>query len=154
MFRVVKRYKRKLESHFKKQVDRGQFNIMLDSQLAALVKATARRLEVPTYVLSEHLLQLGVVEVMALMQDEALTERLGRHLLDQHLLVAALDPEPETTTQRVRRISNVLNLLEMLEITADPQEQTDLIRQFATSVLKRQPTRWTTSEAAADEREG
>ncbi|MFC2019305.1 hypothetical protein ACFLU4_05035 [Chloroflexota bacterium] len=126
--KAIKRYKKKLEKRFSKQVARVQCNFVCDSRIAQRLRGLARRLEVPIYVLAEHILQLGLQEVLAIMDDEALHERLCRHLVQDHLLCPATKPETEPVSRRAQRIGSTLMLLKLLEVRTSPEEQQQIIQ--------------------------
>ncbi len=47
----------------------------------------------------EHSLQLGITEVYTMTQDEALKDKLCRHLVQDHLLTPVTKPESEQLSQ-------------------------------------------------------
>ena len=89
-FRTLKRYKKRLEQRFTQQNGRTQLNFTCDNELVLGLKALAQHLEIPIYPLAEHILQLGMAEVLTSIGDKALRENLQRHLLQDHLLVKEL----------------------------------------------------------------
>ena len=93
-----------------------QLNFVCDAGLIARLKLLARYLESPTYPLAEHVIELGMSEVAAMLIDDALKERLQRHLMQEHLLIDALDPEDRSTSVRAERIHDALRLLELIEL--------------------------------------
>ena len=99
----------------KKQKERKVFGFLCDPKLALAIKMMAHHLETPIYPVAEHLLQLGMKEMVAMLDDEALKERLQRHLLQQHLLVTELDEETEPVSRRALRIRNAIKLLNLYE---------------------------------------
>jgi hypothetical protein len=124
---TVKRYKRRLSRRFRKEIKRQQFNFYCDWKVVVTLKAFAHKLEVPVYVLTEHCLQLGVLEVIDLMEDEALNDQLCRHLVRDHLLTPVTKPQSEPISYRLTRLRNVSNLLSLLEIRKSPEEQAEMI---------------------------
>ncbi|MFC2018686.1 hypothetical protein ACFLU4_01850 [Chloroflexota bacterium] len=128
LIRVIRRYKKKLEKKFGKQIPRAQFNITCDCKIILALKKIAQCLEVPVYVITEHALQLGLREVDAIMDDEALSERLCRHLVEGHLLCPAIKPESESISRRALRIRNTLYLLRLMESRKSPEEQQQIIQ--------------------------
>jgi len=77
----------------KKHNERKVFGFLCDPKLAFGVKMIATQLETPIYPLVEHLLQLGVEQVYPALEDEDFKEELQEHLLNEHLLVPALDQQ-------------------------------------------------------------
>jgi hypothetical protein len=131
LFNTIKRYKRKLERHFnRKEGNRHQFNFSCDRNIAMAIKLMAKSLGTPIYPLCEHLLQLGSAEVVALMEDPALRERLCRHLLERHLMVPAVVPELEPVSRRAMRFKNAMNFLELLDNANNPQAQLEIIMEL------------------------
>lgn len=76
----------------------------------------AHALECPAYCIAEHILQLGLAEVLTGIEDEALEENLQRHLLQNHLLVKELKPMDEPISRRALRLQNTMKLLELIEM--------------------------------------
>ncbi|MDP2950231.1 MAG: hypothetical protein Q8P22_11915 [Chloroflexota bacterium] len=74
---------------------RTTFGFACDPGISAVVKLLARKLEVPIYPLAEHVLQLGLAQVLALQEDEEFKKALQQHLAHQHLLVPLLNEENE-----------------------------------------------------------
>lgn len=121
--RFLRRYKKRLERKFSPQIGRRGFNFQCDVGLRVLLEVMARRLECPIYVLAEHLLEVGLLEVVALLEDEALMERLQRHLVRHHLLVTDLGDAPPHVSKRARRIESALRLLGIYERRGVPIER-------------------------------
>lgn len=122
LFRAIKRYKKRLEKRFTQQIGRKQLNVMCDNRLILQLKALASYLEIPIYPLCEHVLQLGLAEVLTGIEDEALKENLERHLLQDHLLVKELQAMDETTSRRALRLRNTMKLLDLIELKAGSPE--------------------------------
>lgn len=127
LIRAVKRYKKGLAKRFTKEIGRKQFNYYTDRALITLLRLQARHLEVPIYVLCEHCLQLGLAEVYAMTQDEALKDQLCRHLVQDHLLTPITKPESEPLTRRVLQLENAMHFLELLETRNNREEQKEII---------------------------
>jgi len=53
---------------------------------------------------------------MVVVGDEALRERLCRHLVEDHLLTPITKPESEPTSQRAMKLENTMKLLELIEL--------------------------------------
>ena len=94
------------------------------------MKLLAHSLEVPVYVLAEHLMQPGAKEVAELVQDEALKDQLRRHLVRDHLLTPVVRPHSEPISRRLYRLKNAMNLLELLETKNTPEEQRVIITEL------------------------
>lgn len=125
---VFSKYKKKLEKQFKKaEIDRVQLNFTCDVGLVARLKLLAKYLDTPIYPLAEHILELGMIEIAAILEDTALTELLQRHLLQEHLLVRQLNPMDRHASDRVKRIDNALKLLELIEYKAGDVEAVERI---------------------------
>ena len=127
LFGALRRYKRRLEKKFTKQIRRGQFNFACDERIILGLKMMAQCLEAPVYVVAEHTLQLGASELMVIVEDEALRERLCRHLVEDHLLTPVTKPESEPTSQRALKLENAMGLLELLETRSSLEEQKKII---------------------------
>ncbi len=126
LFGIKKRFKRRIEKKFK-PIQRTQFNILCDRRLAAEIRILAHGLECPFYCVTEHLLQLGLAEVLVGLRDEALRERLCRHLVEDHLLTTVTKPESEPISRRALRLQNAIRLLELLEARSSPEAQREVI---------------------------
>lgn len=127
LLKTVKRYKNRLAKRFSKEIQRKQFNFYCDWKVIVTLKAFAGKLEVPVYVLTEHCLQLGILEVINLMEDEALEDQLCRHLVRDHLLTPVVMPQSEPISHRLIRFRNVMSLLSLLEAVNTPEEQAEMI---------------------------
>ncbi len=129
--RVYRKYAKKLRSRFvRKEIARRQFNIICDERLIQALKFTARYLEVPVYVITEHAMQLGLREIHLERHEPAYKENLQRHLIKHHLLVDNLDPIDERLGNRVRRLKNAIKLLKFLELESDPKKQSAIIERL------------------------
>ncbi len=128
IMRICRKYKKKFKSRFvRKEIGRKQFNIICDERLIQGLKFSARQLEVPVYVITEHAMQLGLQEIHLEKHDAAYKENLQRHLIKHHLLVDNLDPIDERLGTRVRRLKNAMRFLKLFEITKDVKEQRDIL---------------------------
>ena len=83
----------------------------------------AATLGCPIYPLAEHVLELGLHELVVILGDESLKEELQRHLLQDHLMVTELAPEHEAASQRAERLRNALTLLRLYEVAGVPVEE-------------------------------
>jgi len=127
LLKTVKRYKNRLVKRFSKELQRKQFNFYCDWSIIVTLKAFAGKLEVPIYTLAEHCLQLGILEVIDLMEDEALKDQLCRHLVRDHLLTPVTKPQSEPISRRLIRLRNVMNILSLFEFIKNPEEQAEAI---------------------------
>lgn len=84
--RFLTKYHQLLDSRHVKAIKRKQFNMTIDEGLVDGVKLLAIVLEVPRYVIVEHLLQLGTYYVFRAMQDAEKRQELEKHLVEVHLL--------------------------------------------------------------------
>ncbi len=84
-----------IKKRFGQEQDRGQINFACDRKLSLALKMLARSLGVPRYTFAEHALQLGIREMVVLMQAEKTKQELKDHLVYDHLLVLSVDPEKE-----------------------------------------------------------
>lgn len=108
---------------FTKEIGRQQFNVVLDRRVILALKSIASDLQIPLYPLCEHLLQLGLSEVLTIVEDEAQKEILQRHLLEDHLLVKELQPMNEPISKRALRIKNALRWLSLIEAKCGSVEE-------------------------------
>ena len=129
-FKTLKRYKKRLERRFTQQNGRTQLNFMCDNKLVLGLKALARHLEIPIYPLAEHILQLGMAEVLTSIEDEALMENLQRHLLQEHLFVKDLKTSSELISRRALRLQNAVRFLELIETRSSPEAQREIIEEL------------------------
>ena len=124
----LRKYKKKLEKKYKKdRIHRSQLNFTCDIRLIARLKLLAKYLDTPFYPLAEHVLELGMIEVAAKLQDSTLTELLQRHILEEHLRVGHLDPLDGHVSERAKRIDNALKLLQLVEYKAGSVEAVEQI---------------------------
>ena len=66
---------------------RRQFNLTISESLTDAVKIMVMQLEVPMYVVCEHLLQVGMYHMMQQVFDDPLfREKFQEHLVEGHLL--------------------------------------------------------------------
>jgi len=84
--RFLTKYRQLLDRRHAKTIKRRQFNMTIDEGLVLGVKLLAAILEVPRYVITEHLLQVGTYHIYQALQDPTKREELEKHLVDVHLL--------------------------------------------------------------------
>ena len=65
---------------------RRQFNLNIDEKIIDTVKLLAIVLEVPRYVITEHLLQVGAYFVLKAVKNDDYRQKLQEHLVKAHLL--------------------------------------------------------------------
>jgi hypothetical protein len=73
-----------------KGITRRQFNMTIDGQMVLAVKFLATILEVPRYVVTEHLLQVGSYHILQALEDPEKRQELEKHLIEVHLLGSEL----------------------------------------------------------------
>ena len=88
----------------KKRRIRKVFGFSCDPKLAVGVRMIAADLEVPIYVVAEHLLQLGAAQIYPDLEDEEAKRQLQEHLVSHHLLRLALGEEDEYDAAAVAKI--------------------------------------------------
>lgn len=79
-------YLHKTEKKYTNRVKRRQFNITVTKEIIEAVRLMAPALEVPTYVVTEHLLQVGAHSVLKAIKDSENRQKLQEHLVKAHLL--------------------------------------------------------------------
>lgn len=127
LIHAVKRYKTKLEKRFSRKITRRQVNFACDQSIILGVKLMAKSLEVPVYVICEHLLQAGAEEIAVIIQDEALKEQLCRHLVRDHLLVPAVNPGSEPVSRRRIRLRNALQIVDIMDTVTTAEKRARII---------------------------
>ena len=128
---MLKKYKKKLQKLFNRPEQRAQFNVMCDKRLIELVRGLARDLEAPIFCITEHLLEIGVLEIAFLITDADQKQALQRHLVQNHLLVSKLDPLDHKTSHRLQRMQMAMSLFETLE----KSKGTEAAREIITSII-------------------
>ena len=87
IFRRLKgRYYHPIEKKHARTIKRKQLNFNCSEHIIEAMKAMATILEVPYYVIGEHLLQVGSYHVLTAMQDKQKRQALQEHLVKIHLL--------------------------------------------------------------------
>ena len=84
--RFITKYRQLLDRRHVKTIRRKQFNMTIDAGLILGVKLLALILKVPRYVITEHLLQVGVYHIYQVLQDPEKRQELEKHLIEVHLL--------------------------------------------------------------------
>jgi len=80
------KYHHKVERKYIILKKRRQLNLTIDEEIIEAVKLLANALEVPRYVITEHLLQVGTYHVLEIIKDSENRRKLQKHLVDAHLL--------------------------------------------------------------------
>ena len=84
--RFKAKYHHKVERKYLGLPKRRQFNLTIDEEIIEAVKLLAIALEVPRYVITEHLLQLGAYFVLKAIKNDDYRQKLQEHLFKAHLL--------------------------------------------------------------------
>ena len=84
--RLKAQYRHKIERKYAKVIKRKQFNVTCSQDIILEVKLIAAALQVPYYVIAEHLLQVGSYHVLMAMEDAERKQQLQEHLVKVHLL--------------------------------------------------------------------
>jgi uncharacterized membrane-anchored protein YjiN (DUF445 family) len=79
-------YSPKIERKYTNRVKRRQFNVTITKEIIEAVRLMASALEVPTYVVTEHLLQVGAYAVLKAIKDNENRQKLQEHLVKRHLI--------------------------------------------------------------------
>ena len=103
---------KRLEQNGDVTQQRKGFNILCDAALSNRIRLLALVLECPIYALAEHLMELGMNEVVMLLMDDTLKEQLKTHLLKEHVLVEGVNENNIPFSYRAMRISAALRLLD------------------------------------------
>lgn len=88
--RLITKYRQLLDRRHAKAIRRKQFNMTIDVGLVMGVRFLAFILEVPRYVVTEHLLQVGFYHIYQALNDPERRQQLERHLVEVHLLGSEL----------------------------------------------------------------
>lgn len=84
--RLKAKYRHKVEKNYTKIIKRQQLNFSCSKDIIEGIQVMAAILEVPRYILFEHLLQLGSYHMVKAINDPEKRERLVEHLVKVHLL--------------------------------------------------------------------
>ena len=84
--RLKAKYRHKLEKKYTKTLKRRQLNFNCSEDIILGIQFMATILEVPQYVVAEHLLQLGSYHLIEVIKDRERREKLVEHLVTVHLL--------------------------------------------------------------------
>ena len=93
--RFLTKYRQLLDRRQAKAIKRRQFNMTIDAGLVMGVKLLATVLQVPRYVITEHILQVGTYHVYQALQDPEKRQELEKHLIDVHLLGTELQDDED-----------------------------------------------------------
>lgn len=91
---------------------RKGFNIECTVGIANRVRILALALECPIYAIAEHLIELGINEVMMVLMEDALKEQLKVHLLKEHVLVTGVNENDIPFSYQASRIAAAFRLLD------------------------------------------
>jgi hypothetical protein len=91
-------YRHKIERKYPKAIERRQFNITCSQDIIVGVKFIAAILEVPYYVIAEHMLQVGSYHILKAAKDPQQREKLVEHLVKVHLLGDELTDDEDILT--------------------------------------------------------
>ena len=87
LLRTLKaKYYHKIAEKYVKTIKRRQLNFNCDERVILGVKFLAVILEVPVYVIGEHVLQVGCYHVLTAIADKDNRQKIIEHLVKTHLL--------------------------------------------------------------------
>ena len=86
LHRLKAKYRHRIERKRTKVIERRQFNTTCSRDIIFGVKSIAAILEVPYYVVAEHMLQVGTYHIVKAIEDPQKREILVEHLVKVHLL--------------------------------------------------------------------
>ena len=86
LHRLKAKYHHRIEKKYAKVIRRRQLNFNCGEGIIIGIKLLAAILEVPRYVIAEHLLQLGSYHVLTVINDKGKRQKLQEHLVKVHLL--------------------------------------------------------------------
>jgi len=84
--RLKEKYYQALVKKYRKKITRRQFNMMISSEIVKGVNLLAIFMHVPCYVMTEHLLQVGISQVANNIDDVEKMNILKEHLVKAHLV--------------------------------------------------------------------
>ena len=84
--RLKTKYLHPIERKYVKAIKRKQVNFNCSEDIIDGTKLLAAILEVPQYVVAEHLLQVGSYHLIGAIRDREKREKLVEHLVKVHLL--------------------------------------------------------------------
>ena len=86
LHRVITKHHQIIEKKYIKTIKRRQCNLTMAKDIIAGVKIVAAILEVPQYVAYEHILQVGIYQLLKAINDPVERQKLKEHLVNVHLL--------------------------------------------------------------------
>lgn len=98
LHRLKAKYRHKIEKKYIKAIKRKQLNFNCDEDIIIGIRFLAAVLEVPRYVLAEHLLQLGSYHLIEVIKDLKKREKLVEHLVRVHLMGSELKDDESILT--------------------------------------------------------
>jgi len=84
--RLKAKYHHIIENKYIKAIKRKQYNLTISEEIISNIKLIAAILEVPQYVVCEHVLQVGMYHVGKVLNDPEKRQKLIDHLVQVHLL--------------------------------------------------------------------
>lgn len=105
--RLKAKYRHKVEKKYTKIIKRKQLNFSCSEDIIDGIRLLALILEVPRYVLAEHLLQLGSYYLIEVIKDPGKREKLVEHLVKVHLLGDELGDDEDILRLGKERLDSV-----------------------------------------------
>ena len=96
------KYHQKVERKYIISKNRRQFNLSIDEEIIEAVKLLATALEVPKYVITEHLLQVDTYQVLEIIKDSDNRQKLQKHLVINRIY---LEYKPESLASSIPKVS-------------------------------------------------
>jgi len=78
-----------------KTIKRKQYNLTMSEEIISNIKLIAAILEVPQYVVCEHVLQMGMYQLSYVLNNPEKRQKLIDHLIQVHLLGDELKEDEE-----------------------------------------------------------
>ncbi len=98
LHKLKAKYHHIIEKKYIKTVKRKQFNLTIAEEVILSVKLLATILQVPRYVITEHLLQVGTYYILTAIKDKDKRRTLQEHLVKTHLLGSELEDDKRILT--------------------------------------------------------
>ena len=100
LHRLKAKYHHIIEKRYIKTIKRKQFNLTIAEDVILGVKLLSAILQVPRYVITEHLLQVGSYYILTAIKHEDKRRTLEEHLVKTHLLGGELGDGEDILTLR------------------------------------------------------
>ena len=84
--RLKAKYHHIIEKKYTKTIERKQYNLTISEDIIKVIKYLSHVLEVPQYVVCEHVLQVGMYQLSYILNDPDKRQKLINHLVQVHLL--------------------------------------------------------------------